>query len=110
MLTAALTVSHLFCPHRYFTSAPVRLASDEEKTCESVTHSCTHDSKAKRGSLKWNEHNESQSEQQPEVNWYWVISLKIWNLLVLSEMGGSPGSLCYCVLHMVSGKEKKTTK
>lgn len=43
MLTADLTVSHLYCSQRYFTSALVRPASDEEKTCESVTHSCTHD-------------------------------------------------------------------
>lgn len=45
MLAAALTVSHLFCSQRCFTSALVRSASDEEKTCESVTHThgCTHD-------------------------------------------------------------------
>lgn len=49
MLTAVLTVSHLFCFQRYFTFALLRSASDEKNTCESVTHSCTHDSSAKCG-------------------------------------------------------------
>lgn len=35
-------------------------ASDEEKTCESVTHGRTHDSKAKRGPLKRNEEERAQ--------------------------------------------------
>ncbi len=65
MLTVALTVSHLCRAQRYFTSALVSPESDEEKTCESVTHGRTHDSRAKRGPLKRNEQDESQSERQP---------------------------------------------
>lgn len=54
MLTAVLTVNHLLCSQRYFTSASVRSVSDEKKACERVTHSCAHDNRTKVGSGKRN--------------------------------------------------------
>lgn len=62
---------------------------------------------AKRGSLKRNKHDDSESGRRPEVNWWWVTSLRSWNILVLSETIGFPGcSLTVCC----SRKEKESTE
>ncbi len=64
-----------------------------------VWHTAAHmTAEAKRGSLKRNKHNESQSGWQPEVSWWQVISFKGWNILVSSERGGFPLLFSNCVL------------
>lgn len=94
---------------RYFTSALVWPESDEEKACESVTHGCTHDRRAKHGVLKRNKKDESQRELQQKVMEVTVnffeemeyISLKCNEKLLELLLG-----IC---LQWVSGKETRHT-
>lgn len=85
---SAMTVSQrLVFSQRCFTSALVRRANDEEKTCERVTHGCV--VTGQQGPKK-NERHDSQSRGQPGVNGQRIIYLKNRNLLVGSEMRGFP--------------------
>lgn len=81
--------SPVFLSQWYFSSALVSPASDEEKTCESVTHGCTHDSGPNMAHLKRNEHDD-ESEWMTATSKIGnrLIPLKTWNVLVLSERAG----------------------
>lgn len=86
MLTAVLTVNHLLCSQRYFTSASVR------KRLVRGWHTAVHMTtgpKLARG--RGTRPSESCSGGHPEINHGGQILLKkTWNLLVLSEGANFP--------------------